>query len=93
MMNVYDIKKEKKLNLVFPLKTVANSQMSSKSVGSTLILMHLYYADSVGKHISYILYLYIDNRTNVQYIWIADAATAGACVYMDENNSPKLYTP
>lgn len=39
------------------------------------------------------LYLYIDNRTNVQYIWIADAATAGACVYMDENNSPKLYTP
>ena len=54
MKNVYDIKKEKNLNFVFPMQECDSCSKKRDWIGKTLVVMHLHYADTLQEHISYI---------------------------------------
>ncbi len=54
MKNVYDIKREKNLNYVFPTRECAAVMSKRDWMNKTLVVMHLHYADMLEAHISYI---------------------------------------
>lgn len=53
MKNVYDIKKEKNLNFVFPTKSICDPASKRAWKGRALMVIHLHYADTLSVYLPY----------------------------------------
>lgn len=54
MKNVYDIKKEKGLNFILPLKQSVKTEINKIEEKKVLIIIHLHYVDMVNNYLNYI---------------------------------------
>lgn len=54
MENVYDIKREKNLNYILPIKTQFEKKTSDVYEGKVVVIIHLHYLDTIESYLKYI---------------------------------------